>query len=91
MHQECTASVLADRLFIFIHAIEGHHRFFKIEADKVDLEQIDFELRVTIEDVLELLAEHTHGKGLELAYLMHAGLPTWGWLAIQAGCGTNGQ
>src|SRR5215471_12069103 len=25
VHQECTASALADRLFRFIHAIEGHH------------------------------------------------------------------
>ena len=51
--------------------------FSKIEADKLDLEQIDFELRLTVEDVLELLAEHAHSKGLELAYLIHAGLPTW--------------
>jgi signal transduction histidine kinase/CheY-like chemotaxis protein len=51
--------------------------FSKIEADKLDLEQIDFELRLTVEDVLELLAEHAHNKGLELAYLIHAGLPTW--------------
>ena len=27
--------------------------------------------------MLELLAEHAHSKGLELAYLIHAGLPTW--------------
>ena len=26
MHQEGIASVLASRLFMFIHAIEGHHR-----------------------------------------------------------------
>lgn len=51
--------------------------FSKIEADKLDLEHIDFELRITVEEVLELLAEGAHGKGLELAYLMHADLPTW--------------
>jgi two-component system sensor histidine kinase/response regulator len=51
--------------------------FSKIEAEKLDLEQIDFELRLTVEDVLELLAEHAYSKGLELAYLIHAGLPTW--------------
>jgi 1,4-alpha-glucan branching enzyme len=29
VHQECTASVLAYRSFMFIHAIEGHHRPFE--------------------------------------------------------------
>ena len=51
--------------------------FSKIEAGKVDLEQIDFELRLIVEDVLELLAERAYGKGLELAYLPEANLPTW--------------
>jgi two-component system, sensor histidine kinase and response regulator len=51
--------------------------FSKIEAGKVELEQIDFELHVTVEDVLELLAERAYGKGLELAYLPEANLPSW--------------
>jgi two-component system sensor histidine kinase/response regulator len=51
--------------------------FSKIEAGKLDLEQIDFELRVMVEDVLELLAERAHGKELELTYLLPADLPTW--------------
>src|SRR5439155_1681309 len=51
--------------------------FSKIEAGKVELEQIDFELHVTVEDVLELLAERAYGKGLELAYLPEASLPSW--------------
>src|SRR6185312_15117634 len=49
--------------------------FSKIEAGKIDLEEIDFELRLTVESVLELLAERAYGKGLELAYLPHAPLP----------------
>src|SRR5437660_1459299 len=51
--------------------------FSKIEAGKLDFEQTDFELRVTVEDVLELLAERAYGKGLELAYLPNANLPAW--------------
>ncbi len=51
--------------------------FSKIEAGKIDLEEIDFELRLTVESVLELLAERAYGKGLELAYLPYATLPTW--------------
>ena len=51
--------------------------FSKIEAGKLDFERTDFELHVTVEDVLELLAERAYGKGLELAYLPHANLPAW--------------
>ncbi len=51
--------------------------FSKIEAGKIDFEEIDFELRVEVENVLELLAERAYGKGLELAYLPSANLPAW--------------
>jgi two-component system, sensor histidine kinase and response regulator len=51
--------------------------FSKIEAGKIDFEEIDFELRVAVENVLELLAERAYGRGLELVYLPNADLPTW--------------
>ncbi len=51
--------------------------FSKIEAGKMDFETIDFELRTAVEDVLELLAEKAHVKGLELACLVHADVPAW--------------
>jgi signal transduction histidine kinase/CheY-like chemotaxis protein len=51
--------------------------FSKIEAGKLDLEKVDFDLRITVEDVLELLAEQAHSKGLELGYLMPADVPMW--------------
>jgi PAS domain S-box-containing protein len=51
--------------------------FSKIEANKLTLEHSDFDLRVMVEDVLELLAERAHSKGLELAYRLDAGLSTW--------------
>ena len=41
--------------------------FSKIEAGKLELEHIDMDLRVTVEDVVELLAERAQSKGLELA------------------------
>jgi two-component system, sensor histidine kinase and response regulator len=50
--------------------------FSKIEAGKLELEQIDFELRQTVEDVCELLAERAHNKGLELACFIDDGVPT---------------
>ncbi|HEY7491581.1 MAG TPA: response regulator [Candidatus Tectomicrobia bacterium] len=51
--------------------------FSKIEAGKLELETVDFELRVTVEDVLELLAEKAYSKGLELVCLAQADVPTW--------------
>jgi len=44
--------------------------FSKIEAGRVELEELDFNLAQTIEDVCELLAERAHAKGLELACVL---------------------
>src|SRR5688572_20838377 len=41
--------------------------FSKIEAGKLELENADMDLRRTIEDVVDLLAERAHSKGLQLA------------------------
>ncbi len=51
--------------------------FSKIEAGRLELEFVDFDLRTTVEDVLELLAEQAYGKGLELAFHMHEGVPVF--------------
>jgi signal transduction histidine kinase len=51
--------------------------FSKIEADKLDLEMIDFNLRDTVEDVLELLAGQAYSKNLELACRLTDEVPTW--------------
>jgi len=40
--------------------------FSKIEAGKLELERVDFDLRRTVEDVVELLAESAHNKGLDV-------------------------
>ena len=50
--------------------------FSKIEAGKLDMEIIDFDLRMTVEDAIGLLAERAYSKGLELACLVQAGVPT---------------
>jgi len=41
--------------------------FSKIEAGKLELERIEFAVRTSVEDVLELLAEQAESRGLELA------------------------
>jgi signal transduction histidine kinase/CheY-like chemotaxis protein/PAS domain-containing protein len=48
----------------------------KIEAGKVELEHIDFNLRTAVEDVLAQFAERAETKGLELTGLVHAAVPT---------------
>ena len=41
--------------------------FSRIESGKLNLEHVDFNLRETVEDILELLAEPAEKKGIELA------------------------
>lgn len=49
--------------------------FSKLEVGKLNLENIRFNLRHSVEDALELLAEAAHRKHLELAYFMAADVP----------------
>ena len=50
--------------------------FSKIEAGKLHFEELAFDLRMTMEDTLDLLAEQAQGKGLELIGLVDAAVPT---------------
>ncbi len=49
--------------------------FSKIEAGRVELEQIEFDLRESVEDVIELLAEQAQEKNLVLAATIDPELP----------------
>ena len=51
--------------------------FSKIEAGQLDLETIDFDLRTTVEDVLDILAARAADKDIELSYLISPQVPTW--------------
>jgi PAS domain S-box-containing protein len=44
--------------------------FSKIEAGRMDIETIDFDLRLAVEETVGLIAERAHEKGLELASLI---------------------
>ena len=50
--------------------------FSKIEAGKLEFEIIDFDLRVAVEEALELLAEKAAEKKLELVGLVAENVPT---------------
>ncbi|KAB8145844.1 response regulator [Chloroflexia bacterium SDU3-3] len=49
--------------------------FSKIEAGKLELEMLDFDMRILIEDVLDLLAEHAERKGLLLTCIVEHSVP----------------
>jgi signal transduction histidine kinase/CheY-like chemotaxis protein/HPt (histidine-containing phosphotransfer) domain-containing protein len=51
--------------------------FSKIEAGRLDLEQQAFNLRVCVEQSLDLLASRAQEKGLELAYNYDPALPNY--------------
>ncbi len=50
--------------------------FSKIEAGKFDLEELNFDLHTAMDETIGLLGERAYAKGLELACLVHAGVPT---------------
>lgn len=50
--------------------------FSKLEAGKLTLEQIPFDLQDTLDDVLSLQAPSAHEKGLELSLLLEQKVPT---------------
>ncbi len=62
----------ADALLTIINDILD---FSKIEAGKLKLERMDCDLRQVIEDVVDLLAESAHRKGLELLSLVEPDVP----------------
>jgi two-component system, sensor histidine kinase and response regulator len=49
--------------------------FSKIEAGKIELEKMDFDLQRVVEETVDLLAEQAHRKGLELASLIEREVP----------------
>ncbi len=48
----------------------------KIEADKIEIENIDFDVRITVEGVIDTLAPKASAKGLELACMVHHQVPS---------------
>jgi signal transduction histidine kinase/CheY-like chemotaxis protein len=50
--------------------------FSKIEAGKLDFEIIDFDIRLTLEDIVEMIAFKANEKGIELACFIHPEVPS---------------
>ena len=49
--------------------------FSRVEAGKLELELVDFDLRKSIEEIMDLLAIKAHQKGIELNCLFNVDLP----------------
>jgi len=60
----------ADALLALINDILD---FSKVEAGRLELERIEFDLRDILEETVELLSATAHGKGLELVCAIPAG------------------
>jgi PAS domain S-box-containing protein len=67
-----TVRLSGESLLIVINDILD---FSKIEAGKLDLEVIEFDLRETIDNTMDLLAAQAHSKGLELAAFIRPEVP----------------
>ncbi|MFC2161322.1 response regulator [Acidobacteriota bacterium] len=49
--------------------------FSKIEADKLSLEIIDFDLRVSLDEIVKMFSVVAEDKGIELIYFIHHEVP----------------
>jgi len=68
-----TVRVSADGLMTIINDILD---FSKIEAGHLELDNVDFELRRTVDECVETVAHRAYEKDVELACLVRTGLPT---------------
>ncbi|MCP3676737.1 MAG: response regulator, partial [Deltaproteobacteria bacterium] len=69
-----TVSNSADALLTIINDILD---FSKIEAGRMELENIDFNMRGILEDMCDLLAMQAHEKGLEIVCLIEPDVPAF--------------
>jgi PAS domain S-box-containing protein len=68
-----TIRLSADNLLTIINDILD---FSKLEAGKMRMDEIDFDPRTVVYDVVDLLAERAQHKGIEIAALVHNEVPT---------------
>ncbi|MCX5811871.1 MAG: PAS domain S-box protein [Proteobacteria bacterium] len=51
--------------------------FSKVEAGKLDLEVIDFDIRTSVEEVADMLSLRAHDKGLECIFMVDPEVPSF--------------
>ncbi|OQY99120.1 MAG: hypothetical protein B6D35_10170 [Candidatus Brocadia sp. UTAMX2] len=68
-----TIRTSADSLLSIINDILD---FSKIESGKLEIENIDFDLRITVESIIDILAFGAEKKGLEFSYFIDSEVPS---------------
>jgi PAS domain S-box-containing protein len=69
-----TVRVSGENLLTLINEILD---FSKLEANEMELEEINFDLNTCVEEVTDLLAMLAHSKALEIASLIHQDVPLY--------------
>ncbi|MFH1679272.1 MAG: response regulator [Candidatus Eisenbacteria bacterium] len=67
-----TVRLSAEALLTIINDILD---FSKIEAGKMDLESLDFDLRVILDELMDMMALKAHSKGLEITSFIERDVP----------------
>jgi CheY-like chemotaxis protein len=73
--QQDYAETVRDSAQALLTVINDILDFSKVEAGKIELEEIDIELRDIFEDVARLISIHAHAKGLEVTANIDPGVP----------------
>jgi signal transduction histidine kinase len=69
------ANFICESSDALLHLINDLFDFSVIETGELKLAQVDFDLRAMVDEVLDPLAKHAHGKGLELLWHFQADVP----------------
>lgn len=69
------ANIISTSGELLLSLIEDILDFSKMEADKLVLEEVDFELAPMVEQVMQLVAVPAHKKGLEFVSWIHPEVP----------------
>ncbi|WP_155313709.1 response regulator [Desulfosarcina ovata] len=69
------AEVIRDSGDNLLRVINDILDFSKVEAGRLDLEELDFDLRLAMEDMAESLAVIAHAKGLDLVFYAEPEVP----------------
>jgi PAS domain S-box-containing protein len=72
--QEC-ATIIRNSGESLLRLINDILDFSKIEAGKLHLDDLEFDLRTTIEDTMDVLAVRAHEKNLELTFFIEPNVP----------------
>ncbi|HEY3285099.1 MAG TPA: CHASE4 domain-containing protein, partial [Armatimonadota bacterium] len=73
--QRLYTDTIANSAELLMGVINDILDFSKVEAGKLELERVPFELRGTLEEMTDLLANRAHSKGLEFIFAMDPNVP----------------